>query len=267
MKRLAFVALACAPFLLGAGKPPPHRPPPANAKPLSPADLYVAGRYEEAVVAGGAANAAEGFTIAARAELAEEQARDAPCLDCLRKAEGFARKAIAADAKLPDGHIYVAVSLGYEARIVGIIEARIKGYAEEAKEQLDEALKLDPNNAWALAALAGWNIEIVRNGGDTLAELIYGATVPNGLSYFAKAFKLQPNNLVLRYQYALTMSGFDLDTYRHDIEDALNRAAGGKQTTANDALTKTRAQTLLKLLHAGNDDAYIAQVRKFQGYP
>jgi tetratricopeptide (TPR) repeat protein len=267
MKRAAFAALACTPLLLGAGKLPPHKPPPATARPMSSTELYVAGRYVEAIAAGIAANNAEGFTIAARAELAQEQARISPCLDCLSRAEGFARKAIAADPKLPDGHIYVAVSLGYEARIVGIIEARLKGYAEEAKEQLDEALKLDPDNAWALAALAGWNIEIVRNGGDTLAEMIYGATVANGLSDFARAFKLQPNNLVLRYQYSLTMSGFDLDTYRHDIEDALNRAASGKQTTANDALTKSRAQILLKLLHAGNDDAYIAQVRKFQGYP
>ena len=265
MRRLAVALLVCAPLLMGADKPPAAKP--AATKPVNAFDFYVAGRYEEAIAAGIAQNNAEGYSVAARSELAEEQVRAAPCLECLRKAESFARRAIAADPKMPDGHIYVAVSLGYEARIVGVIEARLNGYAEEAKEQLDEALKFDPTSAWALAALGGWNIEIVRNGGDTLAELIYGATVQTGLSDFAKAFKLQPNNLVLRFQFALTLSGFDLDTYRHDIEDSLNRAANGEQTTMNEGMTRAHALALLKLLGAGDDGGYETLVRKYQGYP
>src|SRR5262249_13220241 len=152
-----------APFLMGAAKPPHMLP-----KPIAPLDLYIAGRYDDAITAGVVAHNAEGFAVAARASLAKEQADDAPCLECLERAEDFARRSVTADPRLPDGHIYIAMTLGYETRIVGIIHARLKGYAEEAKAELDEALKLDPDNAWALASLGGWSIEIVRNGGDTL---------------------------------------------------------------------------------------------------
>ena len=40
----------------------------------------------------------------------------------------------------------------------------------EAKEQLDAALAVDPDNAYALAALGGWNVEIVRVGGGFMAR-------------------------------------------------------------------------------------------------
>jgi tetratricopeptide (TPR) repeat protein len=233
----------------------------------SPQDLYVAGKYQQAIEAGVAQNTADGFVLAARAELAQELTRPEPCLECLKRAEKFARRAIAADPKIPEGHTYLAITLGYEARIVGIVNARLNGYAEEAKRELDSALAIDPGNPWARAALAGWNIEIVRNGGATLANLMYGATLNAGLGDFAAAFKTQSNNPVLRFQYALTMSRFDLDTYRNEIEDSLKRAASGKVATANDALTRSRAGVLLGLLQKGDMDTYLALVRHYQGYP
>ncbi|HLJ52350.1 MAG TPA: hypothetical protein VKT24_03135, partial [Rhizomicrobium sp.] len=134
----------------------------------TPYDIYATGRYDEAMKAGAASGTALGFTVAARAALADATTRPSPCLDCLHRAEDFARQAIAADPRLVEGHVYLAVAMGYEARVVGPVWARAHNYPGRAKDELDAALALDPKSPWALGALGGWNVEIVRTGGERL---------------------------------------------------------------------------------------------------
>src|SRR6185437_15592149 len=166
-----------------------------HGAPAAPWDLYVAGRYAEAMKAGVAAKSATGYVVAARAALADATTRPVPCLACLRHAEDLARMATAADPRLADAHVYLAVAMGYEARAVGPVWARAHNYPGKAKSELDTALALDPRSPWALGALGGWNVEIVRTGGPTLADWLYGATVDKGLAAFAAAFRAAPDNL------------------------------------------------------------------------
>jgi hypothetical protein len=239
----------------------------AAAQAATPLELYAAGKYPSAIAAGVAQNNGAGFAVAARATLADAMVRDAPCLECLKRAEGYARRAVALDPNLPEGHIYLAASLGYEARIVGVLTAKMHGFAEEAKAQIDAALTADPHNARALAALGGWNIAIVSNGGPTLARLLYGASIREGEKDFAEAFRAAPGDVALRYQYALSLSGYDADGYRATITDSLLRAIGGKPATAYDSVMQTRAADLLRLLKAGDLEKYMRLVRRYQGYP
>jgi hypothetical protein len=229
--------------------------------------LYIAGKYQDAESAGMAQGDAAGYAIAARSTLAAEAMRPSPCLDCLKRAESEARRAIALDPKLPDGHLFLAVALGYQARIAGPISARLNDLPGQAKSHLDAALAGAPDNGWALAALGGWNIEIVRGGGATLARWFYGASLAEGLADFAKAFAAAPDNLVLRYQYALVLSGFDVTDYRGQIADALTRAIAAKPGTAFETFAQTRARELLTALKANDPKAYARLVRKDQGYP
>jgi len=231
------------------------------------ADLYKAGQYEPAIAAAVAQNNADGFALATRAALAEAVMRVPPCLDCLRRVEGFARRAIAADTKAVDARVYLAASLGYEARILGPLSSSYVSDAQEAKSNLDAAFAIDPNNFWVLAALGGWNIEVVRNGGPTLAQWIYKASVNTGLDDFTKAFRIAPTNVVLRYQYALSLSGLDHDTYRGQIMDALGRASTGATASAYDSFAQSRARELLATLKGGDLDKYDALVKRDQGYP
>ena len=228
--------------------------------------LYQAGKYSQAIAAASARNTAPGFALAARATLADAMMKS-PCLACLRRAEDFARKAAAIDSMLSDAHVYLAISLGYEARIVGMIRARLAAYPEQAKRNLDAALASDPGNAQALAALGGWNIEIVRGGGAVLAKWLYDASVNNGLEKFAAAFRAAPGNVVLRYQYALSLGGIDPAGYHGEIEEALNRAASGTPATAYDAFAQTRARELLAALKKSDRPAFDRLVRRDQGYP
>lgn len=228
--------------------------------------LYGQGQYDRSIAVASAENSAGGFALAARATLADAMMQK-PCLACLKRAEGFARRAIAADSKPPEGHVYLAVALGYQARIVGIVRARLANYAEDAKSNLDAALASDPRNVWALAARGGWNIEIVRGGGAVLADWLYGASVTQGLADFAAAFKSAPDNIVLRYQYALSLGGFDPVAYRGEVEDALRRANSRTALTAYDGFAQNRARELLAALKKNDRAEFARLVRRDQGYP
>jgi tetratricopeptide (TPR) repeat protein len=228
--------------------------------------LFVVGKYAQAEKAGVAEGDAVGYAIAARSVLADEMMHQ-PCLECLERAEAYARKAIAADPKYPEGHIYLAVTFGYEARIIGMIEARFKGYAEESKQNLDDVIAVEPNNSWALAGLGGWNIEIVRTAGDTLARWTYGASLKTGREYFARAFAVDPNNVVLRYQYALVLGAYDPETYRKDIEDSLARAVAGTPHSEYDKFAQGRAHALLDAVKSSDLTNFSQMVHHDQGYP
>ena len=228
--------------------------------------LYADGKYDAAIRAGLADNSAHGFCDAARAVLAEEASRDQRCLSCLKRAEDFARRAIAADPKISDGYVYLAITLGLESRIEGYDVARSRDYAGKAKRALDKALANDPNNVWALAGLGGWNIEVARGGGSLLAYLLYGATVDRGRAYFARAFSMAPDNTAIRYQYALTLAGYDAERSRTDIESSLSRAVNGRDDTTYGRLLQARARELLTLLRKGDAVMFAARVRTYEGY-
>lgn len=230
-------------------------------------DLYEQGKYDAAAAAGVAANDAAGFAIAARATLAAETMGTVRCLDCIKRAEDYARKAIARDPKNADGHVFLAVALGREGRLESTFTVLRKGYPSEAKGELDAALAADPRDAQAWAALGGWNIEIVGKGGAALAKMMYGASLRDGLAAFDKAFALAPDNITLNYQYALTLSAYDADGYRAKITDALTRSTNGTPQGVYEAFAQSRAKELLATLQKGDTDAYAALVRRDQGSP
>jgi hypothetical protein len=228
--------------------------------------LYEQGDYERAIATASAQNNAAGFALAARAALADAMVH-APCLSCLKRTEALARKSVAVDAGLPEGHVYLAVALGYEARIIGPTRAQLGRYPEEARRNLDAALAADPRNALALAALGGWHIEIVRSGGASLAKWVYGASLEEGRKQFDAAFKVEPDNLVLRYQFVLSLGGLDLGELKPLVESTLERTLAIKARTAYERFAQARARELLTALTSNDDDAFRQLVRRDQGYP
>src|SRR6187551_1530979 len=137
---------------------------PAYATENTALAMFEKGDYLAAAKAGAAEGTAASLALAARATLADATLRDAPCLECLQNAEALARKAIATDSNNWEGHIHLAVALGYQARIIGVIRARFSRFPEQAKQEIETALRLAPNSHWALSAAGGFNIEVVRAG-------------------------------------------------------------------------------------------------------
>ena len=77
-----------------------------------------------------------------------------------RKAEAYARRAVAANADGADGHFMLSVALGRIALAVGSRE-RVR-YAAEIRSEALAAVKLDPSHAGALHVLGVWNAEVMR---------------------------------------------------------------------------------------------------------
>jgi tetratricopeptide (TPR) repeat protein len=229
--------------------------------------LYAQGHYSEAMRRGEDSHTAEGLAIAARAALADAMTRPEPCLPCLQRAEEDARRAIALDGRVADGHVWRATALGYEARIQGVVRAQWNSSPAQAKAELDQALALDPNNPYALAALGGWHMEVVRAGGEYLAGKIYDASLDKGMALFDRAGRAAPHNVAVHYQIALSLAGVDPARYRARIESEFETAIQGPPQTAYEKFVAARAQELLTLLKRGDTDSFEAKLRTFQGYP
>ncbi len=230
-------------------------------------DIYASGRYAEAIRAGEAAGTAPGYAIAARAVLAEAVQQQEPCMSCFERAEALARRAVAADPRHADGQVWLAVSLGYETRITGPLVSRLHGRPEEAKTAIDAALKADPKNPYALAALGGWNIEIVRLGGSFLARKMFGASEAEGLALFDRAVAAAPGNVAVHYQAALSLAGYDPERLEGRIRARLEAAVAATPATAHERFLHGRAADLLALLKKGDGENFAARVHKYQGYP
>jgi hypothetical protein len=229
--------------------------------------LYASGQYDAAMREGAAAGTAEGFAIAARAALADAAMRGRPCLECLQRAEDFARRAVAAGAAQADGHVWLAAVLGLEGRLTGVVRAQLSNSPQEAKAQLDLALRDDPHNAYALAAMGGWNIEIAHVGGAYLAQHLYGAGEADGLSFFDRAEKSAPGNVAIHYQVALSLAGYKPDQFRARILDELMAAQQDTPQTAYEKFVQGRAADLSALLKKNDAAGFAQKVRIYQGYP
>ncbi len=230
-------------------------------------ERYRMGDYEGAITTGEAAKTGAGLAVAARAAFAEANLRDMPCLSCLKRVEDLARRSIMLDVSRPEAFVYLAAALGYESRIIGYVRASLEHYPEMAKQAVDHALADDPNDAWSLAAFGGWHIEIVHDAGSFLARNLFGARVDLGEDAFRRAFAADPGNLVIRLQYTLSMSSFDLNRYRSEIANQLSAIAMLEPRTAYEVVMKQRAARLLDLLKSDRQADYRALVRQYQGYP
>jgi len=228
---------------------------------------YARGDYEQAVRMGEASRTAPGFATAARAVLADAVLRDTPCLSCLERAEKLARQAVAADPHHAFGQIWLSVALGYQARIIGAVKARMRDMPHQSRVALDTAVADDPGNAFAVSALGGWHIEVVRGGGAPMARLFYGARESEAIALFDRAVRLAPGNVAVRYQIALSLAGFDAGKYRDRIVSELKAAISDTPETAYEKKIQTRATELLALLNQGAHDAFDLRVRKYQGFP
>jgi len=229
--------------------------------------LYAKGDYEQAAQAGEAAHSGAGLAIAARAVLADDVLRDEPCLPCLERAEKLARGAIAVDPHQAFGHVWLAVALGYQARVLGIVKARWRDMPAQSKAELDAAVSDDPRNAYAVSALGGWHIEVVRGGGATLARFLYGASEREALTLFDRAAHLAPGNVAVRYQIALALAGFDAEKYRARIITELKATLSGTGETAYEKKIQGRAQELLGQFGPAPHEGFDVLVRKYQGFP
>lgn len=211
-------------------------------------DACARGEFREAAQMARELGTSEGMALAARAELAEGDylAPRSSRRDEFERAARDAREAIALDPQNPDGHLYLAVALGFLGRIDGSIVAHFAGYAEEAREHIDRALAIEPANPWANALLGGWNLEIVRDGGP-IGESLYGASLEKGVSAYKRALDLDVGNAAIAYQYALQLAALG-GSRRVEARRVLARTLLSHPNDASEILAYRRAEELMSVL-------------------
>jgi tetratricopeptide (TPR) repeat protein len=138
-----------------------------------------------------------------------EAAAEAPKRSELyRKAEGYARRAVAANGAGADGHFMLAVALGRTALTLGSRD-RVK-YAAEIREEALSAVKADPKHAGALHVLGVWNAEVMRlNSFARFAarkflggKVFEQASWPEAIRYMEAAVAADPERITHRLDLA-----------------------------------------------------------------
>ena len=103
--------------------------------------------------------------------------------------------------------------------------------------------------------------------GGALGTAVYGARVETGRDFYRRGMAGDPTNVVLRLNYALSLAGYDFDTYRAEIAIQLASAANGVPRNAYETALKARAVELRDLLAQGRREEFLARVNRYQGYP
>jgi hypothetical protein len=229
--------------------------------------FYSNGEYAAAIDAGEAQGGSDGYAVAARAALADAELREMPCLECLGRAAGFAEDAIRLDSRRAEAYIYLVVALGRRARLIGFFQAQREGLGGRTNDAIDAALEVDPDYPWALAARGGWHIEVVRLAGRILGGFLFGASIDQGIDQFRRAMEAEPENLVIPYQFALSLSAYDINGRRGDVRAALSRARMLTPRDAYERAIQMRAGMLLDALNAESYAEFRTLLDLYRGNP
>ncbi len=124
-----------------------------------------------------------------------------------RRAEEYARQAIALDPSSTWGYFYVAASLG-DIALVSSTSKQID-LAAEIRSSLEKSLALDPKNGFAYHVYGIWHRKMAEIGKTSrlVASVIYGRSPPSGnleksIEYLKKAVALNPDVIVSRLELA-----------------------------------------------------------------
>jgi hypothetical protein len=229
--------------------------------------LFIDGAYEPSAERAAAIGDAGGFALAARALLAHATttAPSASRVALVERAEVLARSAIEANPDEAEGHLQLVIALGHLGRHAGILASQFDGLAQETKRHIRLALEIDDANPWAHAVSGGWHIEIVRHDPLGFASLIYGARRRRGMAQFATAIELDPNNMIIRYQFALALLELNSKRYGDEAAAQLQIVTGGQVASAYEAFLARRARHLLALQQAEDRDAFKLAIENFAG--
>lgn len=215
------------------------------AEPGAAMVAFQSGKFLEAADAGRGALDSQGWSLAARALLAQVLVDADPRASAARLEESIAlsQKALAVDADSVEARLDLAFALGIKGRRAGKLEAVRRGYAAQGKRLIDDALAQDPDNAWAHAMLGGWHYEVLRRGG-TIGAKLYGANLGAGLAAFEQAMRLAPDDPAIALQYAIAILGANAERHRDKARALLAQAAQARPVDAVAAIMIAEASRL-----------------------
>lgn len=169
------------------------KPAAAAAAPSGSAEaLFKAQQFLEAAAAARNLKTADGYTLAARATLAQA-AYFAPNKAQAEQLVGRALQDAEAALALSPGHadagLQRAIATGYRAKL-----SRSPQLGREARQLMEESVKRMPDSGYARAALGGWHGEVVLDLGSMMAKTMLGASKSEALRHLEAAQANDPTN-------------------------------------------------------------------------
>ena len=196
---------------------------------------------------GGAENAA----LAARALNARAylEPDDSEARNIADRALEYAEAAMEADPALVEGRLQGAIALAQRGARMAPWRAFFLKIADRARDALDLALEMEPENAWALSSSAAWHLEVSRCGG----EGRFGSDPEFGHRQFLAARDADPDNLLIAYECALRLIAYDREEWRADAMAALQMATSATPENTFEAAVQSRAHRLRKAIESGRE--------------
>jgi tetratricopeptide (TPR) repeat protein len=165
-----------------------------------------------------------------------------------KRAEQYARRAVAAKPNEAEGHFELARAIGKNALTMGTKD-KVK-YAGVVHDEAMAALKLDPKHPGALHVMGVWNAEIMRLSGFSrfMAKNLLGgktfgeANWDNALKYLEQAVALDPARITHRLDLAKVYRDRDMNDKAREQLDWIVKAP---MTEYNDKYYKQEAGSIL----------------------
>ncbi len=213
--------------------------------------LFEAGAFEEAAAVAEQSGNAESFALAARSlnAAAYLETDNKTARRTAKRALGLAERAIEEDPALVEGHLQAAISYAQRGARMSPIRAFVSGTAGKARDLLDHALSIEPDNAWALSSSGAWHLEVARRAGDGS----YGSDPDLGRQQFAAARAADPQNLLIAYEAALRLLADDDATSREIGLAALKDATTLAPQDAFERRIQARAEVFQKAVDSGQE--------------
>jgi tetratricopeptide (TPR) repeat protein len=163
-----------------------------------------------------------------------------------KQALASAEKALAADPKLAEAHLAMAVCYG---RLLSLVPAKTKvEYSRLVKSYAETAIKLDPKSDLAWHMLGRWHQACADLGGVTrgIVKMVYGAlpdaSFDEAIKCFKKAEQLNPQRVCHKIELGLTY----LKTGQKDLASvALQNGLALPNRERDDPETKARGKAAL----------------------
>ena len=184
-------------------------------------------------------------------ELGRYNTNEAERTSLYKRAEQYARRAVAAKPNDADAHFELAKAIGKNAQTMGTKD-KVK-YAGVVHDEAMAALRIDPKHAGALHVMGVWNAEVMRLNGvsrfmakNLLGGKVFGeASWDNAIKYMEDAVAQDPNRITHR----LDLAEIYIDRKMYDrAKQLLEWIAKAPITEFNDKHYKEAAAEMTKKL-------------------
>jgi tetratricopeptide (TPR) repeat protein len=207
--------------------------------------LYAKGDFKGAVILAADIDTSEAQAFAAKANSIYATTRPETSQESLFvQSEKYARQSITLDPKNPDGYFETARAIGRLSQLRGVAAALTQGLGPQVRDNLEKALKYNPNHYTSLIAYGLWHAEIVAKG----AGWLYGANPEAAITYFERGTKLAPTTILPKVEYAHGLILLDKKKYLEKAKDLLQEAIKLIPEDAADRLDLARAKRDLEAL-------------------